>query len=162
MRGGGAKQFSSCQLIHQPDTPETSIGLWTLINTSFQKGWAQSPPLRQFSSNANSNRVSRNSLKASSAVIVSSGTGEENALDLRSSDPPDFRQWCHGDVVTSHKARGWTTDHVVVAAETLQQKVPMSVARGEGIPALFIRRTKYASWGACPKGIAKPHWRLSP
>ena len=36
--------------------------------------------------------------------------------------PADFRQWCHGYVVTSHKAQGWTADHVVVAAEQLTAK----------------------------------------
>ena len=36
--------------------------------------------------------------------------------------PAEFRQWCHGYVVTSHKAQGWTADHVVVAAEQLTAK----------------------------------------
>ena len=36
--------------------------------------------------------------------------------------PAEFRQWCHGYVVTSHKAQGWTADHVVVAAERLTAK----------------------------------------
>jgi ATP-dependent exoDNAse (exonuclease V) alpha subunit len=36
--------------------------------------------------------------------------------------PADFRQWCHGYVITSHKAQGWTADHVVVAAERLTSK----------------------------------------
>lgn len=36
--------------------------------------------------------------------------------------PKEFRQWCHGYVVTSHKAQGRTTDHVVVASETLTAK----------------------------------------
>jgi hypothetical protein len=36
--------------------------------------------------------------------------------------PGDFRQWCHGYVVASHKAQGWTADHVVVAAERLTSK----------------------------------------
>jgi ATP-dependent exoDNAse (exonuclease V) alpha subunit len=36
--------------------------------------------------------------------------------------PADFRQWCHGYVVTSHKAQGWTADHVVLAAERLTSK----------------------------------------
>jgi ATP-dependent exoDNAse (exonuclease V) alpha subunit len=36
--------------------------------------------------------------------------------------PAKFRQWCHGYVVTSHKAQGWTADHVVVAAEGLTAK----------------------------------------
>jgi hypothetical protein len=34
----------------------------------------------------------------------------------------DFLQWCHGYVVTSHKAQGRTPDHVVVAAERLTSK----------------------------------------
>ena len=34
----------------------------------------------------------------------------------------DFRQRCHGYVVTSHKAQGWTADHVVVAAERFTSK----------------------------------------
>ena len=33
-----------------------------------------------------------------------------------------FRQWRHGYVVTSHKAQGWTADHVVVAAERFTSK----------------------------------------
>ncbi len=36
--------------------------------------------------------------------------------------PAGFRQWCHGYVVTSHKAQGRTCDHVVVAAERLDAK----------------------------------------
>ncbi len=36
--------------------------------------------------------------------------------------PAEFRQWCHGYVVTSHKAQGRTADHVVVAAEKLTAK----------------------------------------
>ncbi len=36
--------------------------------------------------------------------------------------PAEFRQWCHGYVVTSHKAQGRTADHVVVAAENLTAK----------------------------------------
>jgi len=36
--------------------------------------------------------------------------------------PGEFRQWCHGYVVTSHKAQGWTADHVVVAAENFTAK----------------------------------------
>lgn len=34
----------------------------------------------------------------------------------------DFRQWCHGYVVTSHKSQGRTADHVIVAAEKLDAK----------------------------------------
>jgi ATP-dependent exoDNAse (exonuclease V) alpha subunit len=36
--------------------------------------------------------------------------------------PADLRQWCHGYVVTTHKAQGWTAVHVVVAAERLTSK----------------------------------------
>lgn len=36
--------------------------------------------------------------------------------------PAEFRQWCHGYVVTSHKAQGRTADHVVVAAENVTAK----------------------------------------
>jgi len=36
--------------------------------------------------------------------------------------PADFRQWCHCYVIASHKAQGWTADHVVVAAERLTSK----------------------------------------
>ncbi len=36
--------------------------------------------------------------------------------------PADFRQWCHGYVVTSHKAQGWTADHVIIAAESFTSK----------------------------------------
>ncbi len=36
--------------------------------------------------------------------------------------PAAFQQWCHGYVVTSHKAQGRTCEHVVVAAEKLDAK----------------------------------------
>jgi len=36
--------------------------------------------------------------------------------------PGGVSQWCHGYVVTSHKAQGWTADHVVIAAERLTSK----------------------------------------
>jgi hypothetical protein len=36
--------------------------------------------------------------------------------------PGTFRHWCHGYVVTSHKAQGRTCEHVVVAAEQLDAK----------------------------------------
>jgi len=36
--------------------------------------------------------------------------------------PAGFRQWCHGYVVTSHKAQGRTHQHVIVAAEWLDAK----------------------------------------
>ena len=45
--------------------------------------------------------------------------------------PGDFRQWCHGYVVTSHKAQGWTADHVVIAAECFTAKGPyVACSRG--------------------------------
>jgi len=57
-------------------------------------------------------------------VLTISGVAPNGALqtneDLRV--PADFRQWCHGYVVTSHKAQGWTADHVVVAAEHFTAK----------------------------------------
>jgi hypothetical protein len=36
--------------------------------------------------------------------------------------PVNFPHWCHGYVVTSHKAQGRTCDHVVVTAEKLDAK----------------------------------------
>ena len=36
--------------------------------------------------------------------------------------PPDFKEWCHGYVVTSHKSQGRTCKHVIVAAERLNAK----------------------------------------
>ena len=36
--------------------------------------------------------------------------------------PCGVSQWCHGYVVTSHKAQGWTADNVVIAAERLTSK----------------------------------------
>jgi hypothetical protein len=52
------------------------------------------------------------------------GIAPDGALQTKEGScvPADFRQWCHGYVVTSHKAQGWTADHVVVAAEQLTAK----------------------------------------
>ncbi len=36
--------------------------------------------------------------------------------------PSSFRRWCHGYVVTSHKAQGRTCEHVIVVAERLDAK----------------------------------------
>jgi ATP-dependent exoDNAse (exonuclease V) alpha subunit len=50
--------------------------------------------------------------------------------------PADCRPWCHGYVVTSHKAQKWAADHVVVAAERLTSKaayVACSRGRHSGI-----------------------------
>lgn len=66
-------------------------------------------------------------------VLTVSGITPDGSLQTKEgvSVPADFRQWCHGYVVTSHKAQGWTTDHVVVAAETLTAKgAYVSCSRG--------------------------------
>ena len=57
-------------------------------------------------------------------VLTISGVARDGALQTKEGlcVPADFRQWCHGYVVTSHKAQGWTADHVVVAAERLTSK----------------------------------------
>ena len=57
-------------------------------------------------------------------VLTISGIAPDGALQTKEGlcVPADFRQWCHGYVVTSHKAQGWTADHVVVAAERLTAK----------------------------------------
>jgi len=36
--------------------------------------------------------------------------------------PANFKEWCHGYVVTSHKSQGRTCEHVIVAAERLDAK----------------------------------------
>jgi hypothetical protein len=57
-------------------------------------------------------------------VLTISGIAPGGALQTKEGRyiPADFRQWCHGYVVTSHKAQGWTADHVVVAAERFTSK----------------------------------------
>ena len=57
-------------------------------------------------------------------VLTISGIAPDGALQTKEGRyvPADFRQWCHGYVVTSHKAQGWTADHVVVAAERFTSK----------------------------------------
>jgi hypothetical protein len=57
-------------------------------------------------------------------VLTVSDIAPDGALQTKEGlrVPADFRQWCHGYVVTSHKAQGWTADHVVVAAERLTSK----------------------------------------
>jgi hypothetical protein len=57
-------------------------------------------------------------------VLTISGAAPDGALQTKEGlcVLADFRQWCHGYVVTSHKAQGWTADHVVVAAERLTSK----------------------------------------
>ncbi len=57
-------------------------------------------------------------------VLTVKGISAEGVLETMEghSIPTHFRQWCHGYVVTSHKAQGRTADHVVVAAENLTAK----------------------------------------
>ena len=57
-------------------------------------------------------------------VLTISGIAPDGALQTKEGVrvPAEFRQWCHGYVVTSHKAQGWTADHVVVAAERFTAK----------------------------------------
>ena len=57
-------------------------------------------------------------------LLTISGIEPDGALQTKEGVriPAEFRQWCHGYVVTSHKAQGWTADHVVVAAEGLTAK----------------------------------------
>jgi conjugative relaxase-like TrwC/TraI family protein len=57
-------------------------------------------------------------------VLTVSSIAPDGALQTKEGQgvPSEFRQWCHGYVVTSHKAQGWTADHVVVAAEQLTSK----------------------------------------
>ncbi len=46
--------------------------------------------------------------------------------------PHSFRQWCHGYVVTSHKAQGRTCEHVVVATKRLDAKAAyVACSRGK-------------------------------
>jgi hypothetical protein len=57
-------------------------------------------------------------------VLTISGIAPGGAFQTKEGRyiPADFRQWCHGYVVTSHKAQGWTADHVVIAAESFTSK----------------------------------------
>jgi hypothetical protein len=57
-------------------------------------------------------------------VLTVSSIAPDGALQTAEGQwvPAGFRQWCHGNVVTSHKAQGWTADHVVIAAESLTSK----------------------------------------
>ena len=57
-------------------------------------------------------------------VLIVSDIAPDGALHTKEGlrVPADFQQWCHGYVVTSHKAQGWTADNVVVAAERLTSK----------------------------------------
>jgi hypothetical protein len=65
--------------------------------------------------------------------------------------PADFRQWCHGYVVTSDKAEKWTADHVVVAAERLNSKGAY-VACSRGRRSRIVHtRTRRARSKDCPR-----------
>jgi ATP-dependent exoDNAse (exonuclease V) alpha subunit len=57
-------------------------------------------------------------------VLTISSIAPDGALQTKEGlcVPTNFGQWCHGYVVTSHKAQGWTADHVVVAAERFTSK----------------------------------------
>lgn len=57
-------------------------------------------------------------------VLTVERISSDGAINTREGQtiPAHFRQWCHGYVVTSHKAQGRTADHVVVAAENLTAK----------------------------------------
>ena len=93
-------------------------------------------------------------------VLMVDGIAPDGALITREgvSVPAEFRQWCHGYVLTSHKAQGWTADHVVVAAERFTAKgvyVACSVAANL---ARCTRRIKPAPWKDCRKAIATRHW----
>jgi len=72
--------------------------------------------------------------------------------------PGEFRQWCHGYVFTSHKAQGWTADHVVVAAENFTARAHMSPAHAVACPARSTRQTNCASWRGCRRETAGPRW----
>lgn len=46
--------------------------------------------------------------------------------------PLHFKQWCHGYVITSHRAQGRTCEHVIVAAEHLDAKAAyVACSRGK-------------------------------
>jgi hypothetical protein len=57
-------------------------------------------------------------------VLTVRGIDVDGALLTREGPtiPAAFHQWCHGYVVTSHRAQGRTCEHVVVAAERLDAK----------------------------------------
>jgi hypothetical protein len=57
-------------------------------------------------------------------VLTVSSIAPDGGLQTKEGQriPGNFRQWCHGYVVTSHKAQGWTADHVVVATERFTAK----------------------------------------
>jgi conjugative relaxase-like TrwC/TraI family protein len=57
-------------------------------------------------------------------VLTISSIAADGALQTKEGVcvPAHFRQWYHGYVVTSHKAQGWTADHVLVAAERFTSK----------------------------------------
>jgi hypothetical protein len=69
--------------------------------------------------------------------------------------PAGFRQWCHGYVVTSHKAQGRTCEHVVVAAEKLDAKAAyVACSRGRKSCAIHTP-DKLRLLGRLPEGSRK-------
>jgi conjugative relaxase-like TrwC/TraI family protein len=57
-------------------------------------------------------------------VLTVRQVGHDGAIETEEGKiiPPSFRAFCHGYVVTSHKAQGRTHDKVIVAAEQLNAK----------------------------------------
>ena len=86
-------------------------------------------------------------------VLTVAGIAPDGALQTKEGQrvPADFRQWCHGYVVTSHKAQGWTADHVVIAAESLyvQRSLRGVLARSQ------VLRRPYPGQGAPDRKIAR-------
>lgn len=70
--------------------------------------------------------------------------------------PLEFKQWCHGYVITSHKAQGVTAKAVVVAAAMLDQNQLMSHVRVAVSNASSTRQMPSGCWGNCPMGIEGP------
>jgi ATP-dependent exoDNAse (exonuclease V) alpha subunit len=70
---------------------------------------------------ANGDVVTINRIEEDGTLVTSTGTRI----------PPWFREWCHGYVVTSHKAQGRTCENVIVAANALDAKAAyVSCSRG--------------------------------
>ena len=95
-------------------------------------------------------------------VLTISGVARDGALQTKEGlcVPADFRQWCHGYVVTSHKAQGWTADHVVVAAERLISKGAY-VACSRGRRSCIVHTPDATKQTADGMRIAHPQKRLS-
>ena len=73
-------------------------------------------------------------------VLTVADIGPDQSIRTREgvTIPAAFRQWCHGYVVTSHKAQGRTCDHVIVAAEKLDAKAAyVACSRGRKSCAIY-------------------------